>query len=327
MIVTTTIKSPSLTKDLILDTEKQLQKTIAETAQKISEVYHRTKNAYIMERKVPNEGVQYPLPYMKILKEANQTPRFNWFRDQGSALRGYLEGFGHIETDKLGFMALPSKKPSGALDQALNNVALLGCAEACQLAQWQGVRQVLGDEKFDALFGSTSPFKLIVANRIDNPLIRLRVHISNPKKQEIQLGDMVYVQNVPEYPKYDPFGPATGYNAICINQELGEPKITIQGLNPVGASIDEMGKDLYQELQKEPTLLEKEELPEAIRKDMHRFAKPQPKPKISFRAFVQRGGGALTHRMWIDPKKIAILKVLSPEEGIKKLAIWGPQLQ
>lgn len=197
------------------------------------------------------------------------------------------------------------------------------------LDQWQGIRQVLGDEKFDALFGPTSSFKLMIAaRRSDNPLNRLRIVTSIPNKQEIQLGDMVYIPNDPEYPKCDPFGPGTGYNAICIKQNQDdEPKFTIHGLNAKGATLDEVANDLYQELQKDPTILEKDELPEAAREDIRLLPKLKPKPKISFKEFTQRGGGALLQNMWIDPAKVTILKELSVENGMKMLSTWRPQIQ
>ena len=224
-------------------------------------------------------------------------------------------------------MLLPSKTPSQALDEAFQNIALLGCVEACQLVQWQGIRKVLGDEKFNDLFGKSSPFKLMVAHRDDNPLNRLRCVSSYPKPEDIHTGDIIYVTNIPDYGDYHPFGAEGGYNGICIDTETSKsPKITIHGLKPEGSTLEEICDQLYRGLEAEPIRVEKDELPLAAQEDF--AALPVPKPKLPFTPteFKELGGGNLVQRMWIDPERVALLKKSPANVGKVYLANWNTQL-
>lgn len=322
----TTISAIRISPDTIIETEALLNREIAETAERIATVYHEAQAKLKASGTIPNSGVQYAIPYMKILKEKKQTSRFNWFREKGSILRGYLKGFGHLEAINQDFMILPSKTPSQALDEAFQSIALIGCGEACQLAQWQGIRKVLGDPKFNTLFGNSSPFKLMVAFRDDNPLNRLRSFTLYPNREEIRMGDMVYVTSIPDYAKYHPFDAEAGYNAICLDTENPEsPKVSIHGLKPEGSTLEEVSEELYLGLEQEPTRVEIDELPLAAQEDFDVLPKPEPKPSFTRDQFTELGGGGLVQRMWINPERVALLKELPPEEGLQYLATWKGQ--
>ena len=76
--------------------EGLLNREIVEAAKKLATAHHDSKVKWDENKTTPNTGVQYPIPYMKALKETNETPRFQWFRREGLHFRGYLKGFDYI---------------------------------------------------------------------------------------------------------------------------------------------------------------------------------------------------------------------------------------
>jgi hypothetical protein len=117
-------------------------------------------------------------------------------------------------------------KPSHALDELLKGPSAIDCGMFCQLAIWFGIRHVLGNQAFDALFGK-GPFYItqfnynatsILEPYMGSPLFSfLR---SAPGAADAAVGIRIeYVQNVDLYGFKHPGGESNGQNCIVLPDE------------------------------------------------------------------------------------------------------------
>lgn len=133
-----------------------------------------------------------------------------------------------IEGKKL--LVFRGDKPSKALDALLAGPAVIDCGMFCQLGLWFGVRAMVGDEKFDRLFGRApfflTQFSFKKHTRFDgmqegNPLFPfLRFDDESEKaekseKDSLQVG-LRYFPNVDDYKIKHLGGTANGQNALSV---------------------------------------------------------------------------------------------------------------
>lgn len=305
--------------------ETRLQDEVIAAAKAIAQKHEENAKAYKEEGKIPNQGIHYPFPYMRILKEKNQIERINFLVKRTAVLKGYLKNFKiAFRQGTMGFKLKKNVQPSQALDGAIQGPSLLGCAEVCWLSQWQGLRKVLGDEKFDALFASNSPTPLFIGSQVSqNPLTRIMQKEEFPKLEKIRPGDMVNFSNVPSYSQHHPFGDETTYNVIA----LRPPKtFTTLGLPAEGASLEEIEEELLHSFNKEAIPMNPDLLPKGLTK-MGILAEPaSSKPPLTKRRFKKMHGGRLGLIFRLDPEKVQYLVDASASLGRQALDRWKGEL-
>lgn len=292
----------------------------------MAQKYAENAKAHKEKRIVPDKGIHYPFPYMRILKERGKTKRLKFFVERMSVLQGYLKGFKPVyQQGAMGFQLKKGSTPSQALDQAILGPSLLGCAEVCWLSQWQGLRKVLGDPKFDFLFASDSPTPLFIGSQLKNPLTRIMQKEEFPKLENIRPGDMVNFGNVEAYRRYHPFGDGTTYNAIALRPTL----FTTLGLPAKGASLAEIESELLDSFNEAAIPMDATLLPDDSAERIGRPFLAQPdssKPTLSKREFKEMKGGKLGLIFRLDPKKVQYLVEASNAFCRKSLDSWTGEL-
>lgn len=115
-------------------------------------------------------------------------------------------------------------KPSEALNKLLQGPTVIECGMFCQLAIWFGIRYMLGNDKFDQLFGKT-PF--YVTQMLYNPILSTtQPYLGNPLYPFFSMSSadvcsniaIDYIPNHEFYPLKHPGGNANGANCVIIGK-------------------------------------------------------------------------------------------------------------
>lgn len=228
--------------------------------------------------KLLDKGIFYPTEYYTALLKKKQTKRIEWLKGKdlfhdGWAPKEYFKRVANqtqsaSETaaiSQTGFIASAFIHSAGNASDALKAIkegpAMLGCGQVCFISYYEALLEVLGKEKFDALFVAGTPTALSLLEldaKPKNPLVVLIESISIPKKVSadkrylrLKKGQMCYVSNVNTYFIKHPNGEAVGFNLIC-KSEGSDPKFIGHGLNPQGLTNDELTAFFFKEYNKDP---------------------------------------------------------------------------
>lgn len=115
-------------------------------------------------------------------------------------------------------------QPSLALDALIKGPTVIDCGMFCQLALWFGIRKMLGDVAFNALFGK-APFYITQGSYHppDNPLQPLAGNPLGMFLDDIPHSNdasgvwLEYIENTKFFPFKHPGGVARGHNCIRLN--------------------------------------------------------------------------------------------------------------
>lgn len=214
-----------------------------------------------------SQGVFYLTDYFKSLKEKNQTNRINHFRDRNVFFHGYTSPNHFTLADQAtspsgkkvaNFVLKNGVLPSEALDAMKNGLSLLGCGEVCQIAQYGALQDVLGTEKFNALFASNSPTPLMIGSQLPtNPISRFRLYLMQENPSTLQKGDVVFIQNATTYASKHVTGHAHAFNVLCAENTPGSEKYIGLGLPPEGLTHDQINALLLCEFNLPPDSFER----------------------------------------------------------------------
>ena len=218
------------------------------TNRRVAEVMQRIIAVHDLRK-----GFWYPELYHDALKMEGKKDRLIWLKDRGNFFHGFLPSkyFKHSEGTSNAQQCSPTGKitefkismgvsPSDGLDGIFSNIALVDCSNICQIAQYQAIREEIGDEKFDVLFTG----RLIIGDYMlnpRNPLMRflLPCHegkdffaqmvkkksqvINDPvigqrdlnsEPDQIPIGARVVVQSVGNYTSKHPIGNSASFSVI-----------------------------------------------------------------------------------------------------------------
>lgn len=107
-------------------------------------------------------------------------------------------------------------KPAQALDKLLQGPTVIDCGMFCQLSVWFGIRYMLGDEKFNQVFGNT-PFHItqLLYEEIKDPMKPYRGNPLYPffVKGSVIGENSVGVVNIQNHPLYQIKHPGGNYQA------------------------------------------------------------------------------------------------------------------
>lgn len=308
------------------EVEAVLNQTTVQTIQHLAEDHFNRKN-YQHNLQLLSEGIFYPIEYYQALKNKNQTQRLEFFTKKGSFWHGFAASKSVKMVDdaalptgkKIGCFVLENKAvPSSALEGLKKGLSLFGCGEVVQLSQYTGILEVLGQEKFDALFAydSSTPF-MIGSTLPNNPISRLRRYLmkENPQPSDFRIGDVVYISNAATYLAKHPTGHETGCNMLCIDNSPGSLKFTGLGLSPKGNTIAEVENELLEayntSYQKPPFNLTTQEAVQAYERCFSpaRIASMERlKDSImSYEEFKAKGGGTLKIVAELDVPRLTAL--------------------
>ncbi len=287
------------------------------------------------------KGIFYPHEYSIQLKQSTDPgapARLKWFKDRDSFYEGYLS---HKHFDRMPvsqcpitdsasknlrhvFLLKKGVSPSEAIKTAKEGISLIGCGEACQIAQYAALLSILGPEKFDLLFAENSQTPLVIDSSVlVNPLNLLKRHIAkaNPDSSEIKKGTQVYIYNANTYLSKHPFGIAQGFNALCVDSSTEGKKFTSLGLPSEGLTQEGVSVVLLDEYNLEDTdILDQwtTQTAEKVRttcKQQFVKAEQLKDAKLTVDEFKQQEGGKLVLLYEWDAQRVTDLVNCSPKEA------------
>lgn len=206
--------------------------------------------SYKSNPKVLDAGIYYPNDYYKALRSLNQQRRIDFLIQKGSFWHGYAPS-SHFEmipaakgpnspTGVIGcvFVVIKGVLPTEALASLRQKTYFIGCAEVCQIAFYEAVKHLLGNEKFNRLFSADSSTPLMLGQSPKNPISALMRGL--PSGAKLEKGQMVQFKNTPLYPLKHITGGGRNYFTICLDATPGKETFTALGLSHKGLSYEGM---------------------------------------------------------------------------------------
>lgn len=309
----------------------RLNDSISDVIRSIAADYQKRLN-YNANPSLLQRGIFYAQDYYKALKETNQSERLQHLYQRDSFYNGFLNAkHFKLAEDKgspsgkmvLNFILKEGVDPVEALLCIRKNLSLLGCGEVCQVAQYEAVLDIIGPEKFRAIFFADSTTPLMIGSKLNNnPIARLRTYFlqENPQMETIRKGDQVYFYNIGSYADKHLNGPCSGYNVICVDDTSEDPKFTTLGLPPAGLTKAEIEETLISDYNRPfdgfDYLTEKTKKAFFEKMELQGIASTQlnAQAQISPQEFEEMGGGKTKLLCELDAGKITQLANCSLEK-------------
>lgn len=251
---------------------------MAESMQEIVAHSEKAYSGWKADRNLLNTGIWYPIDYALALKESGNNKRYEWMRDHEHLASGFApkDQFASVIVDDRrrhwGFIAKQGILPSDAVKAAKQGLAILDCGAVCQLARYDALCKILGEEKFNQLFGSSFGDRVNLNYEYDDNLQPMKYFVdfsAQAKKQilgslgkrPVKVGQLVLFHGVPQYKqKHGPSGMGGHFNAIVL-ENSGQQRYIAHGFPARGLTeeevatrmIEEYNRDLQYEL-RTPTI-------------------------------------------------------------------------
>lgn len=185
-------------------------KAIAENSQKAS-------NTYSEDRSLLQKGIWYAYDLLVACKKVNEMGIYNFIKKDNKQLIGHLPAdyFDRIPGNsgiKLKFrtwefIAKSTVIPSAALQAAFNGLSIIDCGMACQMARYLALRDIIGELKFNRLFGKEVGQRINIGSNEDK-LQPMRYFVcyfaksddfgpETPGNRSVVVGDLVGFRGVP----------------------------------------------------------------------------------------------------------------------------------
>lgn len=310
------------------------------TLQKISRENREKMKGYSKTPSLLNKGIFYANEYYSALKAVKATSnvvkqRLKSLTKSGAFYHGTApsshfrpqEGFPRSATGKAPMTYLlkdKNIKASDALDTILNGSGLifLSCAEACQIAYYAALRNELGNEKFDILFGFDSPTPFSVGmTSVSNPMYLFIKDDRKPQSKPIGKGDWGCYVGPDIYGEKHFNGEGGNWNVLFDEPIDGTLSSIGLGLKPEGESDAEIELDFLREFNAEPMGI-KGLTAEVWRRIPNAQVNQRKDQQLTLLELRAHGGGQLVLvRRW-NKERVQQLIDASPAEGLKLLEGW-----
>lgn len=209
---------------------------------------------YKSNPKVLDAGIYYPNDYYKALKSLNQQKRIDFLIQNGSFWHGFASTshFKMIPAPKgreyptgfIGccFVLKEGVLASDALASLRQKTTLIGCAEVCQIAYYEAIKHLFGDDKFNSLFAANSSTPFMIGQSVKNPIAHLIRAI--PAGSKIEFGQSVQFKNAPIYRLKHLNGGGFSFCTLCVDSTPGNEKFTTLGLDAMGLTHNQVNGKL-----------------------------------------------------------------------------------
>lgn len=235
------------------------------TALHDSEVSSRA--AFKQSREAVRHGVWYPSVHYQAVRSLGneQSALKKHFSDLSAHACGYVPRnfFTHIVDSGnhafkgrriMHFMLGEGAIPSEAMKAAKEGLSVIDCGVACQIARYGALLDVLGERKFNILFGSSPRGqRMNIGYKVDDHLQPMQYFVdftraakeavyrfqlnSNPEKitgeignRPIALGQMVEIRGVLTHRQKHPWKANSGYNLFCSDDTPGNQQFIGLGI-------------------------------------------------------------------------------------------------
>jgi hypothetical protein len=231
------------------------------------------------------------------------------------------------------FLKNKGVSPSTALEAILSKKELMfgDCGSMCQIPYYEGLRKVLGNDKFDFLFAQDgpTPFMIGLAQGLD-PLMYLVQDIHYSKKK-LANGDWVYIKGPDFYGDKHFNGEGRSWNVLCLNHKK-ETFIGL-GLKPEGASFKDIELGFLKEYNDDPVGIKgmsaeaAEKLLSTYSSSYLQRAKALEGHQITLSELREKGKVDYVLIRKLDMSRVTQLVDATPEKGRELLVIWKKKVQ
>jgi hypothetical protein len=185
---------------------------------------------------------------------------------------------------------------------------------------YEAIRDVLGEQKFNGIFGPNSPSRLqLHFNSLKSPLRRL---YQQKPPESLRSGNFAYFGNVGEYSGKHFNGESVGFCTICCNES---PQLfTTLGLSPAGMTKEEIGEALREEFNRPAVGMSIASDGLARRISYNPLMEQALRDKTMSKAeFSSKGGGSIRMVFELNAERIAQLATASFQEACDLYASWS----
>ena len=233
-------------------TQKALNQMVCDRFMDLCGDMHVRKHALADgDTSVLERGFWYQNDYYFALKEHRFSKRKDWMVKQGSFFHGrppnamkLLRDDSATGIDMLHYVLKRGRTATDALDGIKSELCFIDYTIAYEIAYYDAIRAVWGDDKFNRYFSCDGGHPFILSPKLE------RTHLMPFIKQEgfaagagsyghrhVMVGQRVCFMNFPDYQHKHINGEATNYNTICVDDTHGHQRYTGFGLPPEG--VDE----------------------------------------------------------------------------------------
>jgi|GEM_PF-6792629 len=202
----------------------------------------------------PSRGVHYEHNFQQHFPQA-------WKEEYRG---GYANPAFFVRVQPMCWMLLPGKRASEGLRVWLAGPTIAECGSTLVAIQLNALLQVVGDAKFDRMFGGADPGVrptaqlLVITSQLNECMPAQLIKgtgMTDPQHPQFKVGAQYYFKNHPHYLRKHPDGALRGENALCVGFEGQQPlfsgfgvsRVTIRGMCEMllDAYNDERTEDDY----------------------------------------------------------------------------------
>ncbi len=252
------------------DLRNQFGTFVVESMQEMVQGSEKAKQEKNIER-----GIWYPDEYIQALEGKGK--RYDLLRAKCHLVDGFLpqqffdplyaQVGEYTKRRTWSFSPKADRLPSAALKAAKAGLSILDCGAVCQLARYDALLKILGEGKFDRLFGKDhgQPINTTFQDDESQPLryffrftdnalalAQRRGKKDSEGNRIVQRGQMVSFQGVDRYKQKFPGGVGGEYNLICLTDTPGQQRFIGHGLPLDGLSEEEIALLMVREYNKVP---------------------------------------------------------------------------
>ncbi len=212
-----------------------------------------------------NDYFSFLVKLIKISGNASGKKRLDYFLKKDCFRLGYAdpqsglflraEGESAFKYDLFPLGSRKRKPPSVVVRNFGENLIFVDCTMALHLAYYRVILGVLGEERFNEVFGQVDEVQFLSLKR--TKLTELLTNIPDPDsgavRSEVDIGTHFYFLNHGLYLKKDVVGEAQAYNAVLSGYDLhGNPLFIGFGLHPDGETVQSISGKLVAAFNQDP---------------------------------------------------------------------------
>lgn len=318
----------------------RLSSIAVQTVQEITSDTQQRLGHYKKDIQQIARGIFYANTYYHLLRETHQDARCKYLIDRGNFYHTLAPSSAFTPVENVSsptglspcmFTLKNGTTPSAALKIFRQGLTFCGCGEVCQIGYYTAIQEILGAEKFNALFaaGSLTSLQIGLQIMLPNPINCLLKATTN--QNNFSKGQIVLFGNVPYYPQKHINGEDHGFLAICCGEKAGQKVFTTLGLDPKGATEKEIQHELLKGYNEAPigTAIVTDAVAKRLLKtyslDDQKKTQSMEKHTISMQQFEKDGGGKALCCIDFHVERISALAQATIPQAKALFTLWYKQ--
>lgn len=248
------------------DLRDQLGQAQVRWMQKICRSNQKAVNGYRTDKHYLQKGIWYVTDLRKACIEMKQQAMLKFLESNDKWVVGYAppKYFSRIPDSSnftgsriMHFIAKKDVMPAEALKAAVAGLTIGECGMAYQISRYGALLDVLGEDKFNRLFGSEVGQPINIGYMVDDALQPMRLFVDFTQKAKmnkagtennrpIEIGQGVLIRGAKDFNLKKPFDHRQSHNALCCDSTPGHQRFLSLGSNEEGESEEEYHQKLLE---------------------------------------------------------------------------------